>query len=95
MVRYIGALIFILLLAVLPEVYAQKTSGATAIDPLRGKLDEARTLILNGNFPGASTMLQEIAAQNPQSGEALFLSGWLLSGVINPKQAGKKPAIIS
>lgn len=91
MIRYIGVLIFTLLLAVLPEVYAQKTSGATAIDPLRGKLDEARTLILNGNFPGASTMLQEIAAKNPQSGEALFLLGLAAIG-IDKSKAGREKA---
>ncbi|HUU27855.1 MAG TPA: GWxTD domain-containing protein [archaeon] len=90
MSRYIHTIVLSLLLSVFSQVNAQESSKPAIDNQLRGKLDDAKSQMLGGNFPSASAILKVIVDQNPQLGEARFLLGVAAVGEDKSKTGREK-----
>ena len=87
MLRYFHNLVMALLLASSPTLYAQQ-AAATGVDPqIQAKLDQAKGMILGGNFGAASAVLNEVVTRSPGTGEAQFWLGVSIIGEQSRKNA--------
>jgi len=92
MYRYLSKVIFVFMLSVLTQAYAQQ-EAETAVNPEnQRKLDQAKQLLLSSNFTSAGALMQEITSSSPQVGEAYFLLGVASLGQDKTKAAREKAA---
>lgn len=80
MVRNIGLLVFCFLVGLGAPLAAQTAAPATADAEVQTKMDQAKRLILGGNFAGARSVIEGVLAGDPNNGEANYFMGLVVIG---------------
>ena len=88
--RNIILVVFALLFWVFAPISAQQESPPELTPELQNKLDQAKGMVLGGNFNAAAAILADIVARKPDAGEAHFFLGLTAIGETQKKESRKK-----
>ncbi len=93
MARYLTLIVLsLLLLGAIPPLVAQEASKPAVSEQLRGRLDDAKSMLLKAEYTAAIAVLEEVLARQPGLGEAEYLLGVAIVADDRSKDGREKAA---